>query len=160
MRYCFHCGKELPEGSSFCPYCGQSTEVYQQPPVEAEPQKPKVKVSTRVKSIVSIALGGEALSLCPSCFMMLLYDFIFSVVYKANAFDSEIFYAMSFTFVFLVSIMTMAFSIAGKILAMKALGEYPGYKPAKIGNTLSTVGIILCAVVIVLSFLIKAALTA
>ena len=115
MSYCFHCGKELPEGSGFCPACGHSVEGYQYPPVEAEPQKTRVRVATRVKSIVSIVLGGEALSLCPSCFMMLLYDFIFSVVYKANAFDSEIFYATSFAFVFLVSAMTMAFSIAAGI---------------------------------------------
>lgn len=41
MHFCFHCGKELPEGSGFCPYCGTqltysapqkpATPVYEQP---------------------------------------------------------------------------------------------------------------------------------
>lgn len=51
MNFCFHCGKELPEGSGFCPYCGtqlaspapqeSAAPVYEQPvcppPVYGQP---------------------------------------------------------------------------------------------------------------------------
>lgn len=40
-RYCYSCGKQLPEGISFCPYCGADLSVpfgnVQQPAVEVKP---------------------------------------------------------------------------------------------------------------------------
>ena len=53
MHFCFHCGKELPEGSSFCPFCGTqlaspaaqqpAAPVYEQPFCQSPVYQPPVQ---------------------------------------------------------------------------------------------------------------------
>lgn len=49
--YCPNCGKELPEGSKFCPECGRSTAPAETPP----PAKPDLTVTLNSKTLLVIA---------------------------------------------------------------------------------------------------------
>lgn len=49
--YCPNCGKELPEGSKFCPECGRSTVLTETPP----PAKPAPTITLNSKTLLMIA---------------------------------------------------------------------------------------------------------
>ena len=48
--YCRNCGKELPEGSSFCPNCGAQTSEHQ--------VKTKRKKNRIVAALLALTVGG------------------------------------------------------------------------------------------------------
>ena len=152
MSYCFHCGKELPEGSSFCPACGHSVGDYPQPPVEAEPVKPKLDGGVRGKSIASVILGGEGIGFgIVTMFYLLLQGLVFLVVrVSGESAELAVLPAFMYLYIFIFAIFSLGLCIAGKILAQKALEKLPDYRLPKIGRTLCIVGIIITSVVLVL----------
>ena len=144
MRYCFHCGKELPEGSGFCPYCGKL--------LQQEPEKPRASGGAIGKSVASIVLGGESLVCCFGSLAMLFYQFVIFLFFSASEGTEEatIFSGILYAYIFFVSMMAVSFSVAAKILAGKVLAERSGYRPASIGNKLSTIGLVLSIAALVM----------
>jgi len=148
MAFCSHCGKELESGAAFCSGCGADLR-----PIPATPEKPVSKVTggIRGRGIASIALGGSALYFALFAWFFLLFQGVFTAVFAGEEVPLGVIF---YVYVFLFSLFALACSIAGKILAGKALALLEGYKLAKIGNVLNLIGIILCAASLVLGLLI------
>ena len=152
MSFCFHCGRELPEGSGFCPACGHSVAGYQYPPVQAEPLKPKLDGSVKGKSIAAVILGGEGLGMG---FASLIYAMVEGIVFLAMQLSAEAsevapLSIMFYLYVFIFAMICLGSCIAARILAGKALEKNPDFKLAKAGSILGIAGIILSASVLVL----------
>ena len=152
MSYCFHCGKELPEGSGFCPACGHSVEGYQYPPVEAEPVKPKADGGVKGRSIASIILGGEGIGFgIVTIFYLLIQGLMFLVIHvSGEGPELAVLPAVMYLYIFIFSAFSLGLCIAGKILAGQALKKLPDYRLPKIGRILCVIGIIITSVVLVL----------
>ena len=152
MNYCFHCGKELPEGSGFCPACGHSVEGYQYPPVEAEPVKPKADGGVKGRSIASIILGGTGIEFAIVTIVYLLLESVaFIMIRTFGESSTEAAASMiAYIYIFFFAAFSLGLSIAGKTLAGKVLEKLPDYKLAKIGKILSVVGTIVSICVLVL----------
>ena len=146
MAYCKQCGNEIESNVSFCPSCGAD----QRP---AEPEK-KVTGGIRGKSIAAVALGGESLGLSGFTLFYLLIQGIFSLAFLKNDFPVGVFF---YVYVIIFGLISLGSSIAGKILAGKALEELEGYRLAKIGKTLNQVAIILNIAALALGLLISVA---
>lgn len=151
MNYCFNCGKEVAQGSTFCPHCGKALQK-EAPVYQAEPVKPKVDGGIKGKSIASLALGGEGIGLSlASLYFLFLEFFIFTMLGMADH-GEEAFSFIVYVYVFIFALISLGLCIAGKILAGKVLATHPEYKMAKIGNILSLVGLISSASAMVLGF--------
>ncbi len=63
MAFCLNCGNELPEGSRFCPRCGQAQDAPEVPvsaePVSAEPEAEKGRPSPG-KKLLPLLIGAAA----------------------------------------------------------------------------------------------------
>ena len=152
MNYCFHCGKEIPEGSGFCPACGHSVVGYQYPPVEAEPVKPTADGGVKGRSIASVILGGEGIGFGIATFIYLMVEGLVYLLINLTEEVAELAAASAvfYIYIFIFALFSLSLCITGKILATKALEKMPDYKLPKIGRILCVIGIIVTSVALVL----------
>ena len=126
MKFCYYCGKEIPEGSRLCPYCGRLLQ-----PQQAE--RPKIDGGTKGKSIASIILGAEALSSVLGNVLMIFYDRAlgFTAMWAEYGLNS-----LLYEFLVFLSFISLCTCFAGKLLARKVLLQHPEFNPARIGHKL------------------------
>ena len=147
MNYCFHCGKEIPEGGGFCPYCGK-IQQQEQPVYVAEPVKPINDGGVKGKSIAGLILSGEGtvmgLLACLYCFVE---GFIYLVIRLVeDAAEIAPLSLMLYLYVAIFAVIGLGSCIAGHLLAKNALRTNPEFKVAKAGKIVGLAGIIVAAV--------------
>ena len=154
MNYCFHCGKEIPEGGGFCPYCGQSLQQ-EQPVYAAEPAKPINDGGVKGKSIAGLILGAEGTVMgLLACLYCLIEGFIYLLIRLVeDAAEMAPFSLIFYLYVFIFAVISLGSCIAARILSMKALEKNPEFKVAKAGKILGLAGIIVAAVALVCGLL-------
>lgn len=157
MAFCYYCGANLEEGTSFCPSCGKpiggrAAEPEAQP-LQAEAPK-RMSGGTRAKGIISLALSIESLSVTYALLIFLWLQFVVHSIPRTE--EDVVFFGMLFIFLYILifTLLGGGFAIAGWILGNKAIKEAPTYKLAKIGRCLSVAALISSGVFLLLSCLL------
>ena len=131
--YCHHCGKEMGEADTFCPYCGAKLNNISPAPVENTAPKENQPSDVQKPAKMSV--------LIPIGFSLPFLAFVLVIVLSISAYSAGVLLG---ALAVLSAAAGLIISIVGKVRGNKLGGN-------KAGNRLAIAGIVLSAVMLLFS---------